>query len=64
MSNQGCYEDPIDLTASEVDDEKPLITHSGISVAVLGQVFDKLKDSSYNSCRHHYEDHRIHRYKP
>lgn len=23
MSNQGCYEDPIDLTASEVDSQPP-----------------------------------------
>ena len=45
LSNQGCYEDPIDLTASEVDDEKPQLTHSGNSVAELGQVFDKRVDA-------------------
>ena len=45
MSNQGRYEDAIDLTGSEADDEQPQITHSGISVAVLGQVFDKRIDA-------------------
>ena len=45
MSNQGCYEDAIDLTASEADDEQPQLTHSGNSVAELGQVFDKRVDA-------------------
>ena len=45
MSDHGRSEDAIDLTGSEADDEQPQLTHSGISVAVLGQVFDKRVDA-------------------